>query len=77
MKYSSRRSNREYNFSIRARFSSVRVAEDFQYDKIYMFESEIEEYAEDHLYIYVDNKEDLLKIVSLLADEAEWFELNK
>jgi hypothetical protein len=69
--------NREYNFLVRARFSSVDTAYQFSWENEDLAESEQERHAEDWLILFVKTKSDLYKLFKRLTENetVEFFEL--
>lgn len=70
--------SREYNFLVRARFSSVALAERYMWDLDFV-ESEQEDHAENWLRFFVKTKSDLFNLFKFLtnSDNVEYFELDQ
>ena len=69
--------SREYNFLVRARFSSADLAKRFMWDIEDFIESEQEDHAEDWLNLFVKTKSDLFELFKMLtnSNNVEYFEL--
>ena len=76
MKYKDHYS-REYNFLVRARFSSDDLAKRFMWDIEDFIECEQEDNAENWLYLFVKTKSNLFELFKMLtnSNDVEYFEL--
>lgn len=70
--------SREYNYLVRARFSSSNLAERYMWDLDFV-ESEQEDNAEDWLRFFVKSKSDLFTLFKILTNSqnVEYFELEQ
>ena len=71
--------SREYNYLVRARFSSSNLAKRFMWDIEDFIESEQEDNAEDWLRFFVKSKSDLFTLFKMLTNSqnVEYFELEQ